>query len=50
MTSTTALCACGIVFLLRAIRAASQGVNEIDFYSNGALKMVAKTAKDQLVC
>ncbi len=31
MTSATALCACGIAFFLRAIRAASQGGNEIDF-------------------
>lgn len=45
MTSATALCACGIAFFLRAIRAASQGGNEIDFHSKEALKMAAQTAK-----
>ena len=45
MTSATALCACGIAFFLRAIRAASQGGNEIDFHSGEALKMAAQTAR-----
>jgi pyrroline-5-carboxylate reductase len=45
MTSATALCACGIAFFLRSIRAASQGGNEIDFHSSEALKMAAQTAK-----
>jgi len=45
MTSATALCACGIAFFLRAIRAASQGGNEIDFHAGDALKMAAQTAK-----
>lgn len=45
MTSATALCACGIAFFLRAIRAASQGGNEIDFHANEALKMAAQTAR-----
>ncbi len=45
MTSATALCACGIAFFLRAIRAASQGGNEIDFHSSEALRMAAQTAK-----
>ncbi len=45
MTSATALCACGIAFFLRAIRAASQGGNEIDFHAGEALKMAAQTAK-----
>jgi pyrroline-5-carboxylate reductase len=45
MTSATALCACGIAFFLRAIRAASQGGNEIDFHSAEALKMAAQTAR-----
>lgn len=45
MTSATALCACGIAFFLRAIRAASQGGNEIDFHANEALQMAAQTAK-----
>ncbi|MBI2279796.1 MAG: pyrroline-5-carboxylate reductase [Bacteroidetes bacterium] len=45
MTSATALCACGIAFFLRAIRAASQGGNEIDFHAGEALKMAAQTAR-----
>lgn len=45
MTSATALCACGIAFFLRAIRAASQGGNEIDFHASEALRMAAQTAK-----
>ncbi len=45
MTSATALCACGIAFFLRAIRAASQGGTEIDFHAQEALKMAAQTAK-----
>jgi len=45
MTSATALCACGIAFFLRAIRAASQGGTEIDFHAGEALKMAAQTAK-----
>lgn len=45
MTSATALCACGIAFFLRAIRAASQGGIEIGFHSQEALKMATQTAK-----
>lgn len=45
MTSATALCACGIAFFLRAIRAASQGGVEVDFHAEDALKMAAQTAK-----
>lgn len=45
MISATALCACGIAFFLRAIRAASQGGNEIDFHASEALKIAAQTAK-----
>lgn len=45
MTSATALCACGIAFFLRSIRAASQGGTEIGFHANDALKMAAQTAK-----
>lgn len=41
----TALCACGIAFFLRAIRAASQGGIEIGFHSEEALLMAAQTAK-----
>ncbi len=45
MTSATALCACGIAFFLRAIRAASQGGIEIGFNSQEALAMATQTAK-----
>lgn len=45
MASATALCACGIAFFLRAVRAASQGGIEIGFHSAEALKMAAQTAK-----
>lgn len=45
MSSATALCACGIAFFLRAIRAASQGGIEIGFSSGEALKMATQTAK-----
>ena len=44
MTSATALCACGIAFFLRAIRAASQGGIEIGFDSGEALTMATQTA------
>jgi pyrroline-5-carboxylate reductase len=45
MTSATALCACGIAFFLRSIRAASQGGTEIGFHAQDALRMAAQTAK-----
>ncbi|RYE39664.1 MAG: pyrroline-5-carboxylate reductase, partial [Sphingobacteriales bacterium] len=45
MTSATALCACGIAFFLRSIRAASQGGTEIGFHAHDALQMAAQTAK-----
>lgn len=45
MTSATALCACGIAFFLRAIRAASQGGIEIGFHAHDSLAMAAQTAK-----
>ncbi|MBY0244261.1 MAG: pyrroline-5-carboxylate reductase [Sphingobacteriaceae bacterium] len=45
MTSATALCACGIAFFLRSIRAASQGGVEIGFHADEALKMAIQTAK-----
>jgi pyrroline-5-carboxylate reductase len=41
----TALCACGIAFFMRAIRAASQGGIEIGFHASDALCMAAQTAK-----
>lgn len=45
MVPATALCACGIAFFLRSIRAASQGGIEIGFHSEEALIMAAQTAK-----
>ncbi len=45
MVPATALCACGIAFFLRAIRAASQGGIEIGFHPYEALPMAAQTAK-----
>ena len=45
MTSATALCACGIAFFLRAIRAASQGGIEIGFHAEEALHLASQTAK-----
>lgn len=45
MIPATALCACGIAFFLRAIRAASQGGIEIGFHSEEALLMAAQTAR-----
>lgn len=45
ITSATALCACGIAFFLRAIRAASQGGIQIGFHADEALMMAAQTAK-----
>jgi len=41
----TALCACGVAFFCRAIRAASQGGVEIGFHAADAIKMAAQTAK-----
>ncbi|MBA4406591.1 pyrroline-5-carboxylate reductase [bacterium] len=45
MVPATALCACGIAFFLRAIRAASQGGIEIGFHAEDALVMASQTAK-----
>lgn len=44
MEPATALCACGIAFFLRSIRAASQGGIEIGFHPEQALLMAAQTA------
>jgi pyrroline-5-carboxylate reductase len=44
MSAATALCACGIAFFLRTIRAASQGGVEIGFHARDALKIAAQTA------
>ena len=45
MASATALCACGVAFFLRAIRAASQGGIEIGFHSGEAFIIAAQTAR-----
>lgn len=45
MVPATALCACGIAFFLRAVRAASQGGIEIGFHAEDALLMATQTAK-----
>lgn len=45
MTPATALCACGIAFFLRTIRAAAQGGTEIGFHSEEALLLAAQTAR-----
>jgi pyrroline-5-carboxylate reductase len=44
MVPATALCACGVAFFLRAIRAASQGGIEIGFHPHEALLLAAQTA------
>jgi len=45
MVPATALCACGVAFFLRAMRAASQGGIEIGFHPHEALPMAAQTAR-----
>ena len=45
MASATALCACGVAFFLRAIRAASQGGIEIGFHADEAFTIAAQTAR-----
>jgi pyrroline-5-carboxylate reductase len=45
MTPATALCACGIAFFLRTIRAAAQGGTEIGFHADDALTLAAQTAR-----
>ena len=45
MGQATALCACGVAFFLRAIRAASQGGIEIGFHADEAIAMAAQTAR-----
>jgi pyrroline-5-carboxylate reductase len=44
MVPATALCACGLAFFLRSIRAASQGGIEIGFHPEDALRISAQTA------
>ena len=45
MTPATALCACGVAFFLRSIRAASQGGIEIGFHAEEAITLAAQTAR-----
>lgn len=45
MSPATAVCACGIAFFLRAIRAASQGGIEVGFHAADAIAMAAQTAR-----
>lgn len=45
MIPATALCACGIAFFLRAIRAASQGGVQVGFHADEAIRLAAQTAK-----
>ena len=45
MVPATALCACGVAFFLRCVRAASQGGIEIGFHPEEALLLAAQTAK-----
>lgn len=44
MNAATSLCACGVAFFLRGIRAAAQGGIEIGFHSDEAIYMAAQTA------
>jgi pyrroline-5-carboxylate reductase len=44
MVPATALCACGVAFFLRAVRAAAQGGIEIGFHPEDAIAMAAQTA------
>jgi pyrroline-5-carboxylate reductase len=44
MSAATALCACGIAFFLRSIRAAAQGGVEIGFHAHDAIIIAAQTA------
>jgi len=44
MSAATALCACGIAFFLRTIRAASQGGVEIGFHAGDAVRIATQTA------
>jgi len=44
MIAATSLCACGVAFFLRGIRAAAQGGIEIGFHPEDAIYMAAQTA------
>jgi pyrroline-5-carboxylate reductase len=45
MAPATALCACGVAFFLRCVRAASQGGIEIGFHPEEALLLAGQTAR-----
>lgn len=45
MIPATALCACGVAFFLRCVRAASQGGIEIGFHPEEALLLAGQTAR-----
>ena len=45
MIPATALCACGVAFFLRAVRAASQGGIEIGFHPDEAMLLATQTAR-----
>jgi len=45
MNAATVLCACGIAFAMRFIRAASQGGTEIGFHADEAVELAAQTIK-----
>ena len=45
MPQATALCACGVAFFLRTVRAASQGGIEIGFHPEDALLLAGQTAR-----
>ena len=45
MTPATALCACGIAFFLRSIRAAAQGGVQVGFHAEDAIRLAAQTAR-----
>ena len=45
MIPATALCACGVAFFLRSVRAASQGGIEIGFHPEEALLLAGQTAR-----
>jgi pyrroline-5-carboxylate reductase len=45
MNAATVLCACGVAFAMRFIRAASQGGTEIGFHAQEAVALAAQTIK-----
>lgn len=45
MNAATVLCACGIAFAMRFVRAASQGGTEIGFHADEAVALAAQTIK-----